>query len=435
MRYYLSILFLTTQFIQVYASSVITHNLIFQRDQVKLNLEQKEKIYSLTGQMYQGQRLILYPVTIDDGSSTYLFSKMAQEQAQETAEYMISIGFQLIGTPRNFPSQYKGYSVGVDVKLQTSPYHQQGEAPFGLEANYPEKKAQFFLVNPLRDTTIYGEEGTEIRIPALALTSRYPVQVKLKEYYALADLMINDMSTISNGSMIETGGSIFLDAREAKSKRKVSVNKNIGLSLGFANGKHRDTAMQIFVKDSRAKKMNWVLPPKKPSVEIVKTWSMTKLTLDAEGNVLDSQRFNSKAEWLAHLKIEEEKVKKKKEDQKKKQENQDKLKIYNLGHINCDRFPEEPKIQFAVQGDQEILAEYFVVFNDVKGVLKGNENSGRVTFGKVPKNTKAKLIAVSFQGDQAFYYSKNIIPKSAMNTIVSLDKVDRSVVDRALAGL
>lgn len=88
-----------------------------------------------------------------------------------------------------------------------------------------------------------------------------------------------------------------------------------------------------------------------------------------------------------------------------------------------------------MQGDQEILAEYFVVFNDVKGVLKGNENSGRVTFGKVPKNTKAKLIAVSFQGDQAFYYSKNIIPKSAMNTIVSLDKVDKSVVDRALAGL
>ena len=416
------------------SAQVATHNLLFQKEQIKLSQTQKKEIYELMPNLMDGQSLIIYPVYIDDGNQKLVFSKHADLQAEAIIAFTKTIGFETLGTPRGFPCVHKGVSMSANLKYHKSRYLDNGEKPYSLQANYPEKESQYFLINPMRDTTIYGKEGTEIHIPTTALTSRKLVSIKLKEFYSLADLMINDLSTVSDGEMIQTGGSIYLEAREHQTEKKVTINPNLGLDIAFTGGRE-DPKMEVFIKDPHSAKMNWIRP-RKTEVTMTKSWSMTETILDPETNeVISSKTYNSKKEWEDHLNKKAEEKKTADIVIAKKKANYEKLKVYDMGYINCDRFPDEPKIQFMVAADDSIVAEYFVVFDNVRGVLKGETRGNSVDFGMIPSDKAARLIAVSFQGDKTYFYSQNFIAKNTPNAKVALRPVPKSVVDQQLAML
>jgi hypothetical protein len=416
------------------SAQVATHNLLFQKEQIKLSQTQKKEIYELMPNLMDGQSLIIYPVYIDDGNQKLVFSKHADLQAEAIIAFTKTIGFETLGTPRGFPCVHKGISTSANLKYHKSRYLDNGEKPYSLQANYPEKESQYFLINPMRDTTIYGKEGTEIHIPPTALTSRKLVSIKLKEFYSLADLMINDLSTVSDGEMIQTGGSIYLEAREHQTEKKVTINPNLGLDIAFTGGRD-DPKMEVFIKDPHSDKMNWIRPSK-TEVTMTKSWSMTETILDPETNeVISSKTYNSKKEWEDHLNKKAEEKKTADIVIAKKKANYEKLKVYDMGYINCDRFPDEPKIQFMVAADDSIVAEYFVVFDNVRGVLKGETRGNSVDFVTIPSDKAARLIAVSFQGDKTYFYSQNFIAKNTPNAKVALRPVPKSVVDQQLAML
>ena len=416
------------------SAQVATHNLLFQKEQIKLSQTQKKEIYELMPNLMDGQSLIIYPVYIDDGNQKLVFSKHADLQAEAIIAFTKTIGFETLGTPRGFPCVHKGVSMSANLKYHKSRYLDNGEKPYSLQANYPEKESQYFLINPMRDTTIYGKEGTEIHIPTTALTSRKLVSIKLKEFYSLADLMINDLSTVSDGEMIQTGGSIYLEAREHQTEKKVTINPNLGLDIAFTGGRE-DPKMEVFIKDPHSAKMNWIRP-RKTEVTMIKSWSMTETILDPETNeVISSKTYNSKKEWEEHLNKKAEEKKTADIVIAKKKANYEKLKVYDMGYINCDRFPDEPKIQFMVAADDSIVAEYFVVFDNVRGVLKGETRGNSVDFGTIPSDKAARLIAVSFQGDKTYFYSQNFIAKNTPNAKVALMPVPKSIVDQQLAML
>jgi hypothetical protein len=433
MRYKLSFL-LIAAIASHLSAQVATHNLLFQKEQIKLSQTQKKEIYELMPNLMDGQSLIIYPVYIDDGNQKLVFSKHADLQAEAIIAFTKKIGFETLGTPRGFPCVHKGVSMSANLKYHKSRYLDNGEKPYSLQANYPEKESQYFLINPMRDTTIYGKEGTEIHISPTALTSRKLVSIKLKEFYSLADLMINDLSTVSDGEMIQTGGSIYLEAREHQTEKKVTINPNLGLDIAFTGGRE-DPKMEVFIKDPHSAKMNWIRPSK-TEVTMTKSWSMTETILDPETNeVISSKTYNSKKEWEDHLNKKAEEKKTADIVIAKKKANYEKLKVYDMGYINCDRFPDEPKIQFMVAADDSIVAEYFVVFDNVRGVLKGETRGNSVDFGTIPSDKAARLIAVSFQGDKTYFYSQNFIAKNTPNAKVALRPVPKSIVDQQLAML
>jgi hypothetical protein len=433
MRYKLSFL-LIAAIASHLSAQVATHNLLFQKEQIKLSQTQKKEIYELMPNLMDGQSLIIYPVYIDDGNQKLVFSKHADLQAEAIIAFTKTIGFETLGTPRGFPCVHKGVSMSANLKYHKSRYLDNGEKPYSLQANYPEKESQYFLINPMRDTTIYGKEGTEIHISPTALTSRKLVSIKLKEFYSLADLMINDLSTVSDGEMIQTGGSIYLEAREHQTEKKVTINPNLGLDIAFTGGRD-DPKMEVFIKDPRSARMNWI-QPSRTEVTMTKSWSMTETILDPETNeVISSKTYNSKKEWEDHLNKKAEEKKTADIVIAKKKANYEKLKVYDMGYINCDRFPDEPKIQFMVAADDSIVAEYFVVFDNVRGVLKGETRGNSVDFGTIPSDKAARLIAVSFQGDKTYFYSQNFIAKNTPNAKVALRPVPKSVVDQQLAML
>lgn len=82
------------------------------------------------------------------------------------------------------------------------------------------KAAQTFWLQPGRDTVVFGKEGTTIWVPAgaFAMTTpsvsvpNGPVELQLKEFYTLPDILLNNLSTASSQGLLETGGMLHLAA-------------------------------------------------------------------------------------------------------------------------------------------------------------------------------------------------------------------------------
>ena len=108
--------------------------------------------------------------------------------------------------------------------------------------------SQVFTINPQKDTLIMGEEGTIINIPAGAFIIPDEIQgrqvnIVLEDYYDYASMIINNMTTMSNGLPLETGGMIYVNA--FLDNRALTVMEDKPLTFMFP-GDTMVTGMQFF---------------------------------------------------------------------------------------------------------------------------------------------------------------------------------------------
>lgn len=438
----------------------LRYNIIFNSGKTTLTKEHKQQIIAIQKALLHGEKIAIYPLTTNKGKTkapkgmssmsnkNYYstpkpklgFAKNAKAQAESIAGFAKSLGFEVLGIPSNFPSAYSGVSVSVSLKHRvtrsaTTPKESLAKTPekeiikpIKVKDHYPEKPSQFFTINPNRDTVIYGNEGTKLFFEAGSMLSDKAVEIELKEFYGIADYIKGDLLTVSNGRMIETGGSMYLNATEKENPQvQVQINKQKGVAVDFTLGKD-DPEMKIFVKDPRSRATNRILPR-----TTKKSWRMTKTIMDHNGRVIETLVFNSKADWEAYLQRE-----KRDEEIKVVTQNKmdSKLKVTNLGYINCDKFNDDPKIPIQLMADQKTPAEYYLIFKGVRGVMKGRKvSSTQIVFGSVPKGKKAVLMAVSFIGEQAYFYKADITLVKKVNPPIELKPVEESYLDEQMAML
>lgn len=107
---------------------------------------------------------------------------------------------------------------------------------------------QEFVVKNKRDTTIEGKKGIKVLIPKNCFDLPNPnaeVKVELKEYTNTCDFVFANLTTGSNGKMLESGGTIYINA--TSEGKNVSLKKGQKLSLAFPTGKAKPKpGMQTF---------------------------------------------------------------------------------------------------------------------------------------------------------------------------------------------
>jgi hypothetical protein len=404
-------------------------NLRFNSGQVQLTSNQKEVIDSLAGKLMDGERLTIYPLTYDSIWNRLAFNKNAKVQAVEIANYAVTKGFELLGTPTNFPSGYEGLSVSVNLKFHLSEdlvnmLDNQNGPSYSLKNHYPTKPSQYFTIDPNKDTLIIGKEGTKLFFEAGSLMTTKEVEVELKEFYTLDDYLKSDLTTSSDGKMILSGGVIYLNAvQNDADKQTVKVNQAKGIDVTFSMG-NDNPDMQIFIQDKRSPdELNWVLPAKKTVTE---DWQMTETKLDPDGNIISQTVYRSREEWERHLRNDSIA-----EQNRIKMENR--KKIFDFGLINCDAFSKDPMLAYSITADKNTTADYFLVFRDIRGVMKGNVSNNLVTFGQVPSARPATLIAASFIGDQAYFFKCAITAANQQKPEIILKPVEESFLTQELS--
>lgn len=156
-------------------------------------------------------------------------------------------------------------TLGKQPKSRTSDVEIKNAAPFELRAFYQQfdKPSQTFNISSAQDTTIICSEGTRINIPANSLITESgqsvtgEVEVNVREYYQPSDILLANLSTMSNGKLLESGGMVHIDIFAGKEKCNLIEGTSIDLLFPTANAQKE--GMQIFSGEWEGDAMNWEL--------------------------------------------------------------------------------------------------------------------------------------------------------------------------------
>jgi len=128
---------------------------------------------------------------------------------------------------------------------------------------YFDKQPQLFYIQAKRDTTIICIEGTTIKIKANSFKSESTgkeisgiVQIAVKEYYKLSDMLLNNLSTTSGDRIIETGGMIHIAAMAENENCIIKPGREI--EIGFPYSEKKDD-MVLFNGERTNDGIDWKL--------------------------------------------------------------------------------------------------------------------------------------------------------------------------------
>ena len=129
--------------------------------------------------------------------------------------------------------------------------------------NHFGKQPQLFSILANRDTTIICKEGTSIKIKANSFISEKSgievsgiVQLAVKEYYKISDIILSNLSTTSGNQILETGGMLHIVAKADNENCRIKQGNTI--EIGFPSSTKK-ADMALFNGEWIGDKMDWKL--------------------------------------------------------------------------------------------------------------------------------------------------------------------------------
>ncbi|MBD0255750.1 MAG: TonB family protein [Cytophagales bacterium] len=138
-----------------------------------------------------------------------------------------------------------------------------GTIPPDFEALYREldKPVQSFSLPAGKDTLLTCREGTTLQIPAHAFVSAStgepvtgPVAFRVKEYYAIGDALLANLSTMTKTEPLETGGMVYLEA--VAGGEPCALREGASVRIGFPCREKKE-GMQLFNGRREKGTMRW----------------------------------------------------------------------------------------------------------------------------------------------------------------------------------
>jgi TonB family protein len=159
-----------------------------------------------------------------------------------------------------------------------------------------EKKQQIFLVSTEVDTLIKCNEGTTIKIRSNSFVSErtgLPIAGKMKiivnEYYTLLDIIAANLSTTSDGKLLETGGMIYISA--TINNENCILKKGKTIEIGFPTIDNNND-MQLFTGIWDSNTVNW--KPISNSIDLNKVYTIVDVAPKFPGGEIRMGQFISK---------------------------------------------------------------------------------------------------------------------------------------------
>ncbi len=330
---------------------------------------------------------------------------------------------------------------------------------------------QTFEINPAKDTLIKGEQGTFIKIPANAF--RLPsgcrssnVTLRLKEVYKTSDMLMANLSTTSNGEILETRGMTYLDALCGTTPLKLAPKKKITHVMPIEDPVADMKFFKGIFPDSNST-INWIEEKKAdfgslPSDLMIQclinnssapcrfffckikrffnsnanssriggrggegsqcdylTILLQQMGLDyKEGLQILYEQYNVTDEYALLEAIKKEKLKKTENAIESGEASTDQITNYvfqqaTLGWANCDfysKFPRQSLITMRTNIPISPQNRSFLVFKDINTILPPDIKGGKMEnqhFLSIPKNERVILVAFKYSNGQPYIATKD----------------------------
>jgi len=318
-------------------------------------------------------------------------------------------------------TQKKGVvSVVVEKDTYTRKYFHQSEASM-LSSTCNE-----FIIYPETEQVVTGNQGTVVRFPANCFSTQglgevNEIEITLCEYYNMEDILLSGLTTSSAERIIETGGTIYLEARYNDKILHLKTDKPIEIFFPSEMSELKK-GMESFEGKSKDGLIDWSLAPNGSVKQINEGSSLFAKDEVVEGGLgewegeeMDGEGYYAESDGYL-------------------------MKVGKMGFINCDRFYDFPiKTDLIVSVDSDVKMSYRLVFEDIKSVLPGYEYSpeGSMKFPNLPKGKQAVVIAfsISKKTKQAQFAYAPVKLGKEMKITLTPEKMSVSDLQKELSAL
>ncbi len=276
--------------------------------------------------------------------------------------------------------------------------------------------AQIFSINNQEPHTITCTNGTVLKIKSNTFISldkktiQGNVALEIKEAYSYTDMIANNLHTVSNGNLLQSGGMVYINATQNIQQLDIDIQNPIQVEMPTTKKKE---GMLLFNLDNN----NWVangqwqnISPKKIKKEI---------------SELDNNNFNDTLDGFNQKFIS-------------LNDNKYVFSLRNLKWINCDAFSSNKVTNIYVNNNVKSKANLFssLILRKFKGIIKGFTNSKDViVFNNVPKDTEIIILSFKIQNDKVFTCIKKLFSNEDLNNIEDFIELSPTQVKAKLDAL
>ncbi len=261
-------------------NKTIKESIFFNVAKSKLTSESKSILDRLLDslKLYEDYKISIYGNCDFDGDSVYNI-KLSEKRVFETQKYFTANEISSdhlstfaygeekpIADNATEAGKQKNRRVDIVISYTTAVREENKDKIPTITELYSqmEQKAQEFFINPSQDTILRCEKGTNVFIKANTLKSngkgsKNSITIKIKEYQLKSDMILDNLSTTSNGNIIESAGMVTIEAYDINGK-KINRIKNKGIVVLIPSDKINPN-MKIFQgnRSDQNQQMNWTL--------------------------------------------------------------------------------------------------------------------------------------------------------------------------------
>lgn len=306
------------------------------------------------------------------------------------------------------------------VKQEVSgqiPAKSKGELSDSLAAFLHEFAAppQVFRFRKSNVLLVRGKQGTVVKMKVADLETidhqpvRGEVVVELRELFDKRQLVAEDAQTVSNGSLLVSGGALCLNVSSGGQTLYLKEGRTATLELPqFSSEK-----MSLFYgeRDS-SNSMNWI-----SGKADFTTGEMDVAPFESEAMIISG---GGKIRDTSYIPLQE--ITAEQQQQLRETEAQQRLvrEIYapvaldRFGWINCDRFYDSDSPLTAVVLEMAELADFprvvkvFMIFEEIQSVMSAQveeasgDSPGRARFEKIPTRLPVRFLAVGYENSRIY---------------------------------
>jgi hypothetical protein len=156
------------------------------------------------------------------------------------------------------------------------------------------KQDQQFVIDNSRDTLLACAEGSALLIPSGSLGGKSGIVFTVKEFYKESDIILNQLSTVSNKDQLVTGGMVELSA--TLDGKAVTIDPAKPLQWHLPDTSSSMSEMQLFDGESRRPVL--YLPGKK-----TETWEEGLMDFSGTINWIPQYQYFSRKQIVTQVKV------------------------------------------------------------------------------------------------------------------------------------
>ncbi len=267
-----------------------------------------------------------------------------------------------------------------------------------------------FCVSGNRDTVLFTERGTKLVIMAHSfgdekVCKEECITIEFKDALTKADMVFDNLTTISNGHLLESGGMAYINAKCGKKNLRVKGQNS--MFLVFPTDTFKEN-MKVFAgqRNSEIDPMNWNLS-KKDKLWIADDDFHNQLHDQMLADAMKNRKKGCLGIGGMSKKKIEEQVKLRGDELHAQMNEEIVKKIFNsdlnyivsvskMGWVNCDQFINSTPIEYVVNTPANSTTTSFIALNSTRSLINGFPKDKKFQF-TIPASLAYKFVGIKYE--------------------------------------